>query len=104
MSLFPLQLKGVFLMSEMIANNIIEEVSKYRKPPNKLRSQQEITAKYNQALEYYKELCFKPQETNQLKLTTYTEIKTLGWVLGKPEKDIIKDISTHSASNPLGIY
>ncbi len=91
-------------MSEMLANNIVEEVAKYRKPPNKLRSQQEITAKYNQALEYYKELCFKPQETNQLKLTTYTEIKTLGWVLGKPEKDIIKDISAHSASMPFGTF
>ena len=91
-------------MSEMLANDIVKEVEKYRKPPNKLRSQQEITAKYNQSLEYYKELCFKPQETNQLKLTTYTEIKILGWVLGKPEKDIIKDISTHSASMPFGTF
>lgn len=91
-------------MSEMLANDIVKEVEKYRKPPNKLRSQQEITAKYNQSLEYYKELCFKPQETNQLKLTTYTEIKILGWVLGKPEKDIIKDIATHSASMPFGTF
>lgn len=90
-------------MSEMVANNIVEEVARYRKPP-KMRSPQEITAKYNQALEYYKELCFKPQETNQLKLTIYTEIKTLGWVLGKPEKDIIKDIATHSASMPFGTF
>lgn len=90
-------------MSEMVANNIVEEVARYRKPP-RMRSPQEITAKYNQALEYYKELCFKPQETNQLKLTTYTEIKTLGWVLGKPEKDIIKDIATHSASMPFGTF
>lgn len=90
-------------MSEMLSNNIAEEVARYHKPP-KLRSQQEITAKYNQALEYYKELCFKPQETNQLKLTTYTEIKTLGWVLGKPEKDIIKDIATHSPSMPFGTF
>ena len=90
-------------MSEMVANNIVEEVARYRKPP-KMRSPQEITAKYNQALEYYKELCFKPQETNQLKLTTYTEIKILGWVLGKPEKDIIKDIATHSASMPFGTF
>ena len=90
-------------MSDMVANNIVEEVARYRKPP-KMRSPQEITAKYNQALEYYKELCFKPQETNQLKLTTYTEIKTLGWVLGKPEKDIIKDIATHSASMPFGTF
>jgi len=27
----------------------------------------------------------------------------LGWVLGKPERVVIKDISEHSASNPLGI-
>lgn len=91
-------------MSEMLANNITKEVESYRKPPNKLRSQQEIQAKYNQALEYYKELCFKPKETNQLKLTTYTEIKTLGWVLGKPERVVIKDISDHSASMPFGMF
>ena len=90
-------------MSEMPANDFVQVVKEYKKPP-KMRSPQEITAKYNQALEYYKELCFKPQETNQLKLTTYTEIKTLGWVLGKPEKDIIKDISTHSASMPFGTF
>lgn len=90
-------------MSEMLANDITQVVKEYKKPP-KMRSVQEITAKYNQALEYYKELCFKPQETNQLKLSTYTEIKILGWVLGKPERVIIKDISEHSASNPLGIY
>jgi hypothetical protein len=90
-------------MSEMLANDIVEVVKEYKKPP-KMRSIQEITAKYNQALEYYKDLCFKPQETNQLKLSTYAEIKILGWVLGKPERVVIKDISEHSASNPLGIY
>ena len=90
-------------MSEMLANDITQVVKEYKKPP-KMRSPQEITAKYNQALEYYKELCFKPQETNQLKLSTYAEIKILGWVLGKPERVIIKDISEHSASNPMGIF
>ena len=90
-------------MSEMPANDFVQVVKEYKKPP-KMRSPQEITAKYNQALEYYKELCFKPQETNQLKLSTYTEIKTLGWVLGKPERVIIKDISEHSASMPFGTF
>ena len=89
-------------MSEMLANDIVQTVKEYKKPPRQ-RSPQEITARYNQALEYYKELSFKPQETNQLKLTTYTEIKILGWVLGKPERVIIKDIADHSPSNPLGI-
>ena len=91
-------------MSDMLANDIVKEVERYRKPPNKLRSQQEITARYNQALANYKELCFKPQETNQLKLTTYSEIKVLGWVLGKPEKDIIRDIAQHSTSMPFGTF
>ncbi len=91
-------------MSDMLANDIVKEVERYRKPPNRVRSPQEITARYNQALAYYKELCFKPQETNQLKLTTYTEIKILGWVLGKPEKDVIKDVSQNSASMPFGTF
>ena len=90
-------------MSEMLANDITQVVKEYKKPP-KMRSPQEITAKYNQALETYKELCFKPQETNQLKLSTYAEIKILGWVLGKPERVIIKDISEHSTGKPLGIF
>ena len=90
-------------MSEMLANDITQVVKEYKKPP-KMRSPQEITAKYNQALETYKELCFNPQETNQLKLSTYAEIKILGWVLGKPERVIIKDISEHSTGKPLGIF
>lgn len=91
-------------MSDMLANDIVKEVERYRKPPNRLRSPQEITARYYQALANYKELCFKPQDTNQLKLTTYSEIKVLGWVLGKPEKDIIRDIAQNSASMPFGTF
>ncbi len=90
-------------MSEMLANDITEVVQAYKKPPRQ-RSPQEILARYNQALETYKDLCFKPQETNQLKLMTHTEIKILGWVLGKPEKDVVRDIAKNSPSMPFGTF
>lgn len=90
-------------MSEMLANDIVEAVKTYKKPPRQ-RSPQEITARYNLALANYKELCFKPQDDNQLKLIAYTEIKTLGWVLGKPEKEVIKDVSQNSPSMPFGAF
>ncbi len=90
-------------MSEMLTNNIAEVVESYKRTPRK-RSPQEITARYNQALETYKELCFKPQDDNQLKLMTHTEIKILGWVLGKPEKDVVKDIARNSPSMPFGTF
>lgn len=91
-------------MSEMPANDITAEVARYRKPPNKLRSPQEITARYYQALETYRELSLKPLDSNQLKTGTYTEIKILGWVLGKPEKEIIREIGAHSNSTPFGTF
>ncbi|MBR6014383.1 MAG: hypothetical protein IK062_11505 [Selenomonadaceae bacterium] len=82
-------------MSDMPANNIKELVASYthRERP---RSPQEVLARYNQALMAYKELCFTSGDVREQKLTTYNEIKILGWVLGKAEKNIIKDIGEHS--------
>ena len=71
-------------------------IASYNNPPNKLRSFQEITARYNQALENYKKICFMSGDVREQKVSVHAEIKTLGWVLGKPDKDIIKDITEHS--------
>ena len=89
-------------MSEMPSNSLQEAIEKYTRPKEKMRSPQEVLARYNQALMAYKELSFSPGDVHTQKLTTYTEIKILGWVLGKAEKVIIKDIGEHSNKTPFG--
>ena len=79
-----------------LPENIRQTIERYHNPPNKLRSWQEITARYNQTLETYKKICFMSGDVRDQKIATHAEIKMLGWVLGKPEKDIIKDIAEHS--------
>ncbi len=91
-------------MSDMPANSINEAVENYNRPKEKMRHAQEVLARYNRALEVYKELCMSSSsEARQQKLMTYTEIKALGWVLGKAEKTVIKDVNAHSFGNPLGM-
>ena len=82
-------------MSDLPAN-VKQALEHYRNPPNKLRSVQEITARYNQSLETYKKICFTSGDVRDQKIATHAEIKMLGWVLGKPEKDVIKDLTEHS--------
>lgn len=79
-----------------LPENIVQTLENYRKPPNKLRLLQEITARYNLTLENYKKICLSSGDVRDQKIATHAEIKVLGWVLGKPEKDIIKDIVDHS--------
>ncbi len=83
-------------MSEMPANNIRDLVESYNQPKERMRSPQEVLARYNQALMAYRELSFNSGDVREQKLTVYHEIKILGWVLGKAEKNVIKDIGEHS--------
>ena len=82
-------------MSDMPSNNLKELVASYSHK-ERPRSPQEVLARYNQALMAYKELCYSSKDVREQKLTTYNEIKILGWVLGKAEKNVIKDIGEHS--------
>ncbi|MBO6178618.1 MAG: hypothetical protein IKN12_06480 [Selenomonadaceae bacterium] len=59
----------------------------------KIRSPQEIMARYNLKLNQYKELRMHgetPGNHEQI-VMIYSEIKALGWILGKDEKTIIKE-------------
>ena len=89
-------------MSEMLANHLQEELEKYSRGRERPRSPQAVLARYNQALMTYKELSFASGDVRDQKLTTYNEIKILGWVLGKAEKTIIKDVAAHSNGMPFG--
>ena len=83
-------------MATQTTEDVMKLIESYNNPPNRLRSVQEITACYNRALENYKKICFMSGDVRDQKIATHAEIKALGWVLGKPEKDIIKDITDHS--------
>ena len=91
-------------MSEMLRNHMQESLEKYAKPPERVRSPQEILAKYNQSLATYKELSYSTDDVYRQKLSVYAEIKVLGWVLGKHEKTVIKDINANSNKTPFGTF
>lgn len=56
-----------------------------------MRSQAEILAKYHQDCQQYKTLKTSDGDHREQLLTMYTEIKLLGWVLGKNDQTIIHD-------------
>lgn len=92
-------------MSEMLRNHMNEEIKRYNSPIERTRSPQEIVARYNKALATYKELSYSSaDDVYSQKLSTYAEIKVLGWVLGKHEKTVIKDIVANSNSMPFGTF
>ena len=91
-------------MSEMLANHLQEQLEKYAAPRERVRSPQEILARYNKALLTYRELSYASGDVRAQKLSIYEEIKVLGWVLGKREKTVIKDVADHSNGTPFGSW
>ena len=81
------------MASEQLATNILEEVEKYKTPPAKMRHAQEVSARYQLRLKQYRELNESRSDNRDQRLMIYTEIKVLGWVLGMPEKNVLKDIN-----------
>lgn len=74
-----------------IKNNIITAQSTVQYRP---RSPQELTARYNLKCQQYKELKMTSNtpETHEQLVMIYSEVKVLGWALGKDEKTVIKDM------------
>ena len=92
-------------MSEMLRNHMNEAIERYTNPIEKMRRPQEVLARYNQMLDIYQQLSYSNDEDDYgQKLAAYAEIKALGWVLGKPEKNVIKDIVAHSNKMPFGTF
>jgi len=58
------------------------------------RSPQELMARYNLKRQQYKELKMTSDspETREQLVMLYSEVKVLGWALGKDEQSIIKDM------------
>ena len=97
------------MASEQLGNSIdnadiAELVASYNAPKEKMRHIQEIDARYKLRLNQYKELNISRSDNRDQRLMIYTEIKALGWVLGKKDKAIIKDITEASKMvSPLGL-
>ena len=81
------------MASEQLGTSIQEQVENYNTPPEKMRHVQEVSARYKMRLNQYKELNESRSDNRDQRLMVYTEIKVLGWVLGKPEKLVLKDIN-----------
>ena len=79
-----------------LPEEILRTIEHHNNTSGKLRSAQEITARYNLVLENYKRLCFMSGDVREQKAAAHAEIKALGWVLGKPDKEVIKDIAANS--------
>ena len=94
------------MASEQLGNssNIKELIDSYTAPKERMRHVQEIDARYKLRLNQYKELNISRSDNRDQRLMIYTEIKTLGWVLGKKEKNVINDIAEASKMvSPLGL-
>lgn len=79
-------------MKKIGTRNIIEAQSVV----DKVRSPQELMARYNLKRQQYKELKLisdnSPEKREQIAML-YAEAKVLGWALGKDEKTIIREIN-----------
>lgn len=66
----------------------------------KFRSPSEIVARYNQGLEKYHQLQSNPNTDRVHLQTLYSELKALGWVMGREEKKVISEIMTPPKTDP----
>ena len=57
------------------------------------RSRSEIQARYQKALDQYRQLLKSNENVKEQKLLVFNAIKLLGWVLGKRDKDVAKELN-----------
>lgn len=57
----------------------------------KMRSMPEINAKYQQCCQRYKQLKNCTADYREQKVMIYSELKALGWVLGKSDQQINRE-------------
>ncbi|MBQ1868338.1 hypothetical protein FZ040_09620 [Selenomonas ruminis] len=61
--------------------------------PEKPRSVQEISARYQQAIKQYQMLMRSQNDNREQRVMLYSEIKALGWCLGRDEHKIVQEIN-----------
>ena len=62
--------------------------------PEKPRSIQEISARYQQAIRQYQTLMKAQNDNREQRVMLCAEIKTLGWCIGRDEQKVVKEINT----------
>ena len=91
-------------MAEQLRNEAKELIEKYSSVPERMRRVNEVSAQYNQKLEQYRLLNMaSTKENRDQRLMMYAEIKILGWILGKPEREVLKALNQCTVGNPLGL-
>ena len=68
--------------------DMIHDASKER-----MKSRSEIHARYVKNLEQYRELSKSENPPREQRLMLFYEIKLLGWILGKRDKDVAKELN-----------
>lgn len=82
-------------------SRVAEVMSKVTLTNNeKFRSPAEIMARYNKGLETYHQLQANPSTEKSHLQVLYSELKVLGWVIGRDEKKVIKEIMTPPKVDP----
>ena len=65
----------------------------YDASKERTRSRAEIHARYLKALDQYRQLLKSNENVKEQKLMVFNEIKVLGWVLGKRDKDVANELN-----------
>ncbi len=68
--------------------NLVYDPSKER-----MRSQAEVHARYVKSLEQYRQLSRSDNPPRDQKIMLFNEVKLLGWILGKRDKDVANELS-----------
>ena len=59
----------------------------------KMRSQAEIHARYVKSLDQYRQLTKSQDNVREQRMMLFAEVKLLGWVLGKRDKDVANELN-----------
>ncbi len=58
----------------------------------RMKSRSEIHARYVKTLEQYRKLSQSENPPREQRMMLFTEVKLLGWVLGKRDKDVANEL------------
>ena len=59
----------------------------------RMRSQAEVHARYAKDLEQYRQLSQSENPPREQRIMLFNEVKVLGWVLGKRDKDVANELN-----------
>ena len=68
--------------------DMVHDTSKER-----MKSQAEIRARYAKSLEQYRQLSKSENPPREQRMMLFYEVKLLGWILGKRDKDVAKELN-----------